>query len=238
MALGAARTGGINESTSGMVRRALVERRPWLIASLIAALAWWGLGGSDIVPGLYKVIWKGAPLLLLAAYAWQRHLGSDGTVLAGFLVIAGMSDMMSELQFAAAGTLMGFSLLLAIWLFSRNRRDHASLTQVGLAVVIAVTVPLVAWFLLAGQDGRLIVTGFALLLAIMAATAWISRFSRYRVGAGAMLFVASELLLFASFGPVMQGSPVARLLIWPLYYAGQLMITTGVVSRLRRDAAA
>lgn len=221
-----------------MVRRALVERRPWLLASLIAALAWWALGDSDVVPGLFKIVWKGMPLLLLSVYAWQRHLRTDGFILAGLLLIAGLSDMMSELRYAASGTLMGFSFLLAIWLYSRNRREHTTSSQKGLALVAVLAVPIVSWFLLAGEPGRLAATGFALLLAIMAAMAWTSRFSRYRVGAGAMLVVVAELLLFAVQGPVLQDNPLARFFIWPLYFAGQLMIATGVVSRLRRDAAA
>ncbi|WP_066556318.1 lysoplasmalogenase family protein [Croceicoccus bisphenolivorans] len=221
-----------------MVKRALVERRPWLFASLIAALAWWAFGDSDVVPGLFKIAWKAIPLALLAVYAYQRHLGPDGTILSGVMAIAAMADAMSELRYAAAGTLMAFSLLLAIWLYSRNRRETTSISQKLLAAALVVILPLLAWILLAGEDGRLLVTGFSLMLGIMAAMAWTSRFSRYRVGAGAILFVLSELVLFAISGPVLRDSPLGELLVWPLYYSGQLMIATGVVSRLRRDAAA
>ena len=37
-------------------------------------------------------------------------------------------------------------------------------------------------------------------VAIMAATAWVSRFPRYRTGIGAMAFLASDLLIFAGGG--------------------------------------
>jgi uncharacterized membrane protein YhhN len=71
-------------------------------------------------------------------------------------------------------------------------------------------------------------------LAAMAAAAWTSRFSRYSVGIGAMLFVASDLLIFARMGPLAQ-SQLPGMLIWPLYYAGQYLICFGV---LRGDHAA
>lgn len=219
-----------------MVRRALIERRPWLLASLIVAALWWFLGDSDAVPGVYKVIWKAVPLLLLAAYAFQRHLGTDGIALTGILLIAGISDGLSELRYSSAGTVMGFALLLAIWLYARNRREETAPSQKALGLVLVIAVPIVSWFLLAGEEGRLIATGFALLLGIMAAMAWTSRFSRYRVGAGAMLFVVSELVLFATLGPVLNGNAIAATLVWPLYYSGQLLIATGIVTRLRREA--
>lgn len=229
---------GAGEHKTKVVRRALAQRRPWLLASIIVAVAWWFFEDSHMIPGLFKVVWKGLPLVLLALYAFQRHLGPDGHALTGLLLIAGVSDMFSELQYASAATLMGFSLLLGIWLYARNRRDHTVGSQKVLALVLVIAVPIISWFLLRGEEGRLLATGFSLLLAIMAAMAWTSRFSRYRVGVGAILFVVSDLLLFATLGPILHDNPIALKLVWPLYYAGQLLIATGVVSRLRRDAAA
>lgn len=221
-----------------MVRRALIQRRPWLFASLLLAIAWWAFGDSDYVPGLYKIVWKAMPLALLAVYAFQRHLGPDGTILAGVMGIGALADGMSELVYSVAGTLMGFSLLLAIWLYSRNRRKHTAMSQKGVAIALVLALPVISWFLVPAEDGRLLVCGYALLMGIMAAMAWTSRFSRYRVGIGAIMFVASELLLFAVSGPALRGNAWAEWLIYPLYYSGQLLIATGVVSRLRREAAA
>jgi len=221
-----------------MVRRALVERRPWLLGSLLVALSWWAFGDSDMVPGLFKIVWKAIPLAMLAIYAFQRHLGSDGTILSGMLAIAAMADGMSQLAYTAAATLMAFSFLLAIWLYSRNRRDHVVFSQKLLAGVLIGILPALAWFLLMGEIGQVVVTGYALLLGIMAAMAWTSRFSRYRVGLGAVLLVIAGLMFFAITGPILRGSPLLTILIWPIYYAGQLMIATGVVGRMRRDLAA
>ena len=67
----------------------------------------------------------------------------------------------------------------------------------------------------------------------MAASAWISRFPRYRVGLGAVMFVASDLLIFAKMGPL-AGSLIPVLLIWPLYFIGQALIAWGAVTTLLR----
>ena len=69
----------------------------------------------------------------------------------------------------------------------------------------------------------------------MAATAWLSRFGRYRVGTGAVLFVVSDWLIFSRMGAI-DLAPLPDLLIWPLYYFGQFLIATGVVQALRRHA--
>jgi hypothetical protein len=60
----------------------------------------------------------------------------------------------------------------------------------------------------------------------MAACAWNSNFPRYRVGLGAMAFVASDLLIFARAGALAEAGWVS-LAIWVLYYGGVLMIATG-----------
>ncbi len=65
----------------------------------------------------------------------------------------------------------------------------------------------------------------------MAASAGASRFPRYRVGIGALMFLGSDLLIFARMGPL-PGSPLPGLLIWPLYFGGQALIAWGVVRTL------
>jgi uncharacterized membrane protein YhhN len=65
----------------------------------------------------------------------------------------------------------------------------------------------------------------------MAAMAWSSNFPRYRVGFGAVLFVISDLLIFAELGPF-ANSKVSGIAIWYLYYFGVLMIAVGVAQTL------
>ena len=71
-------------------------------------------------------------------------------------------------------------------------------------------------------------------LGAMAACAWSSRFSRYRVGFGAVLFVISDWLIFAGMSTP-AAEPMAKWLVWPVYYAGQFLIATGVIQTLRSD---
>ena len=63
------------------------------------------------------------------------------------------------------------------------------------------------------------------------------KFPRYRVGLGAVLFVVSDWLIFSRMGPFDLGV-LPDILIWPLYFAAQLMIATGVVQVLRGETPA
>jgi uncharacterized membrane protein YhhN len=100
------------------------------------------------------------------------------------------------------------------------------LTGVGLLI----GTPLVS-FLLSGQAQIALYAGF---LGAMAAAAWMSHYPRYRVGTGAVLFVVSDWLIFSRMGAY-DLAPLPDLLIWPLYYAGQMMIATGIVQCLRGE---
>jgi uncharacterized membrane protein YhhN len=120
-----------------------------------------------------------------------------------------------------------FGHILAILLYRRNRRPNLAASQRALGVLLAVATPVIAWSLTHAAD----VTGYGLLLGLMAGSGWTSRFSRYRTGLGAVMFVASDLLIFAEMGPL-AGSAMADVAIWALYYGGQLLITLGVTQGL------
>ena len=51
--------------------------------------------------------------------------------------------------------------------------------------------------------------------------------------AGRIEVVKADLLLFAEMGPL-QGHIVPQVLVWPVYYLGQLLIATGVAQTLRK----
>jgi len=65
----------------------------------------------------------------------------------------------------------------------------------------------------------------------MAAAAWTSRFPRFVVGLGAVLFVVSDLLIFARLGPL-AGATWVGFGVWTLYFGGQLLICLGVSGTL------
>ncbi len=211
-----------------MSRRALVERRPFLLLSVVAALAFYYLRWTAF-PEFYLLPVKGAAVGMLVVYAWLRHSSPDARLLAWALGAASLGDMAMEVDREIGGMLFFLFHVLAMGVFLRHRRPDLKGSQRALAVVVLVLTPLIAWLLT--RDTQVLF--YALALGAMAASAWASTFPRYRVGAGAMLFVLSDLLIFAEFGPL-AGSMVPQVLVWPTYYLGIFLIATGVVQTLRK----
>ncbi|WP_095011055.1 lysoplasmalogenase [Tsuneonella mangrovi] len=215
-----------------MSRHPLIENRPWLLASIAAAIAFFTLPVT-LQGGVYAMAIKGLAVGLLVPYALQRKRTTDGLLLALVMALGAAGDVAMELDTVIGGALFFAGHLFAIALYWRNCRIGPTGSQRGAALALLVMTPLVSWML--ALDPGVAVYAFA--LGGMAATAWLSRFSRYRVGIGAVLFVVSDWLIFARLGGVLPET-VTGWLIWPIYYTGQLMICTGVIRGLRRDHAA
>ncbi len=217
-----------------MPKRALVEKRPWLLASLVTAIAYY-VAKDGPTPGLYLMALKGLPVALLAVWALLRHAGNDTRTLAGVMALGAIGDMLMEIEqsWGAMSFLLGHFVALILYL--RHPRAETSASQKALAGAVLIAVPLLGFLLPHDRAMALPTMAYAAALAGMAAAAWMSSFPRYRVGIGAMLFVASDLLIFAEMG-ALAGSVLPGLLIWPLYYCGQFMICTGVVGSLRLRA--
>ncbi|QIQ86057.1 lysoplasmalogenase family protein [Erythrobacter sp.] len=213
-----------------MAKRALVEHRPWLLASVIAATAYYFLWNNPVGEGVWGILLKGAGVGLLAVYAMRRTRGVDGAILVIALALSAAGDMAIMLSFEAGGALFLLSHLVAVGLYARNLRENPAASQRLLALALVVAAPLLSWLL----SARLDIAAYGAVLGAMAAGAWLSRFPRYRVGLGAVLFVASDWLLFSRLGPI-DLAPLPDLFVWPLYYVGQVMIATGVVQTLRAD---
>lgn len=214
-----------------MPKRALVEKRPWLLASLIAGISFYFVRHGQ-VPGLNLMAWKGAGVALLAAYALARHQGADSRQIAMVMGFGALGDVLIEIEltWGAAAFLIGH--LIAIHLYVRHHRTVLSTSQKLAGWAFLLLIPLIAYFLPADRSAAPGVALYALGLGAMTAAAWSSSFPRYRVGIGAVLFAVSDLLIFARMGPLAH-SPLPDLLIWPLYYFGQFLICTGVVGELR-----
>ena len=123
--------------------------------------------------------------------------------------------------------------VFAIALYLRHRREKLTPTQKAAAAALLLLTPVIAFVLPADRGVAANVGLYGLALGGMAASAWASSFPRYRVGAGAALFVASDLLIFADMGPLV-GSELPRVFIWPVYYLGQFLICVGVLQTLRK----
>ena len=210
-----------------MPHRALIEKRPWLLASLIAGIGFWLLKDTAM-PGLYRMALKGAGVALLAVYALNRHKGHDANTIAAVMGFGALGDVLIEIRLEAGAVAFLIGHIIAARLYWQHRRSAPGGSQRAAALALLVLTPVVSFLL-----GGLPVAIYALGLGAMASSAWLSSFSRYRVGLGAVMFVASDLLIFAK-GGVLAGSPLPGLLIWPLYYFAQFLICTGVVGELRR----
>jgi uncharacterized membrane protein YhhN len=213
-----------------MPKRALVEKRPYLLGSIAAAVAFYLVDGGELGE-LYVALIKGAAVGLLAVYAWHRSPSRDVHLIAAVMAMAALADMVIEFYEVEGGAVFFVShlLALALYLQPHNRRKTPTESQKAAGVALLVLTPLAAFLLTRDPPVAL----YALALGAMAAAAWTSRFSRYHVGIGALLFVASDLLIFARMGGTLTG--IASWLVWPTYYVGQFLICTGVVQTLRQD---
>src|SRR5690606_6532721 len=124
-------------------------------------------------------------------------------------------------------------VVMALIVYLRNRRPDLAPSQKAAVAAMLLLTPIIAWLMPADRAEAPNIAIYALALGAMAAAAWASVFPRYRVGAGAVLFVIADLLLFAERGPL-QGHIVPQILVWPVYYLGQLLIATGVALTLRK----
>ncbi len=214
------------------------DRARWLwLAALVGGMSFFaavlqGWGG----PAIW--VWKASGVALLALWAAANARGTDGRLIAAALACGALGDWLLE----SAGMLAGagaFAVghLVAIVLYLRNRRPRLSASQRLLGWLVVPLALVIAWGLTRGADGLL--TGAAIAytggVAVMAATAWTSRFPRYRTGIGAMLFLASDLFIFAGEGGAL-ARDITRWLVWPLYFGGQALIAWGVVATLARES--
>ena len=216
-----------------MPRRALIDKRPILLASMAAALAYFVLRQSPVVPEMWLVPLKGCAAGLLALYAFVRFRMSDTRLLGAMFLLAALGDMAIEWDFIAGAIFFFGYHMIAIALYLRHPREAASGSQKTAAVAMLLATPAIFWLLPADRAMAWPTALYGLALGGMAACAWLSAFSRYRVGVGAVLFLVSDLLIVAGMGPLM-GERLHQWLIWPLYYLGQLLICLGVAARLRK----
>lgn len=210
-----------------MPARALAEKRPWLLASLIAGISYW-FADHAAVPGAWLLAWKGAGVGLLAAYAYAHHPSHDAHRIALVMALCALADMVLDVQFTAGAVLFLLGHLAAFALYRRYRRDGLGAWDWLIGLTILLGTPLLA-FALTEDPG---VAFYAAGLGLMAEGAWNSTFPRDRVALGALLFVASDQLIFARMG-ALAGNGIAGTLVWPLYYFGQMLICTGIIAALR-----
>ena len=204
----------------------LAHKRPWLAASLLFGLTF-PFAGHLPVPGLAAMVWKMAAVGCLVPYMLRRHHDGHFALASAFLALYALADGVLEQSVVWGGTIFALGHITAIVLHLRHRRPMMAPTQMALALVLLIATPLIVWSLL--NDAQ--TTLYGAVVGAMAAAAWSSNFPRYRVGMGAVLFVISDLILVAQMGPLM-GWAGEGFVVWYLYYAGVLLIATGIAQTL------
>ena len=209
-----------------MPERAPIEHRAWLAASLLAGISFYFVKDAALrAPAL--IVWKGAGVALLAVWALLHPRSREVLLVALVMTLGAAGDMLLEWNQTAGGAAFLLGHVVAMWLYLRNWRPNITFSQRLLAsLVVPVSVFVAA--VCSPPAQQMAIAIYAFFVAGMAASAWTSRFPRYRTGIGAMMFLASDLLIFARMGPL-ANSLLPGLLIWPLYYAGQFLICIGVV---------
>jgi uncharacterized membrane protein YhhN len=166
------------------------------------------------------------------ASACSRSTPRSRREVAGRLA-AGRGDGVRRAGRRAAGDAAGLTVgalaflvghLVAIGLYLRNRPNP--FCQLALARHRARVV-IIAYLLPADRAGAPGVALYSLVPVADGRHGLMSRFHRFRVGLGAVMFVVSDLLIFARAGPLPDS--FAGLAVWGLYYFGQLLICVGVV---------
>ena len=194
----------------------------WLIVSLIFGIGYW-FGHGAFGHGPVAIVVKMAGVGALAAYAWHNASLARRPI-ALVMALGALGDGLIELNLiAGALAFLAGHIVACRFYFGLRRNPRWTDTVLAIPVINAIIIAGVE--IVSPSPGTAI---YAVGLASMATFAWMSDFRRDRVALGAFMFAASDLLLFARMGPLAQ-SAVPGLLIWPLYYAGQVLITLGVV---------
>jgi uncharacterized membrane protein YhhN len=184
------------------------------------------------VSGTVIVVWKGAGVALLAVWCAMQARSLDGWLIAAVMAFGALGDVLLETAGLTTGAVAFVAgHVLAMVLYFRNGRPRLTFSQRLLAALVVPLSVFIATTLVAANN-MVPIAVYTFFVAGMAASAWTSRFPRYRTGIGAMMFLVSDLLIFAEIGPL-SGSPVPGLLIWLLYFGGQVLIAWGVVRTLR-----
>lgn len=182
--------------------------------------------------------WKTSGVGLLAVWAAANARERNGWLITAVLGFGALGDYLLDARGLIAGALaFAVAHLIAITLYLTNRRAQTTPSQRLLGWLTMPATLAIVWGMLSPQPGWWHAAVYSLFVAAMAAAAWTSRFPRYRTGIGAMLFLASDLFIFAGEGGVLS-KDVTMWLVWPLYFAGQALIGWGAVSTLAREAKA
>lgn len=203
-----------------------------LIAAIVGGVSYIA-SWSMHLPVWPEAAWKGSCVGLLAVYAALQARSTDGWLIAAVMALGMGGDVLlsvASLEVGAVSFLIGH--LVAIWLYARNLREGWK-RGLPLAAVFVIAVAAFSWSLPPDRAGAPGIALYATGLAAMAAAACLSTFPRHFVALGALMFVASDLFLFARLGPL-KGQEWANFAVWGLYIGGEILIAYGVTRTLEQ----
>ncbi len=210
----------------------MIPPRLILVAAVLAGVSYiasWNLP----LPDWAATAWKGSGVALLAVYAAMTAERLDGRILAAVLAFGALGDVLLETHGLTTGALAFLAgHATAVWLYIRNRRTVSGADRLIAVAVFAVTV-IVAYAVTADPAAAPLIATYAAGLGAMAATAWLCRFPRNLTALGALMFVASDLLIFVRTGRPALGGFSMGLGVWGLYFGGQLLVCLGGLRGLR-----
>jgi len=180
--------------------------------------------------------WKTSGVGLLAVWAAANAREKNGWLIAAVLGFGALGDYLLDakgLETGAVAFVIGHVIAIALYLTNRRAQVTPSQRLLGWLAMPATLV--IVWAMLSPAAGWWHAAVYSLFVAAMAGAAWTSRFPRYRTGIGAMMFLASDLFIFAGEGGVLS-KDVTMWLVWPFYFAGQALIAWGVVGTLAKQA--
>ncbi len=195
----------------------------FLFAGLAAALFYWLMPHWPDALGAAFI--KGSAVALFALYASARVADRDGWALVAVMAFGALGDVLIEWRLEAGAAAFIIGHIIATQLYWRNRRRDAPHWP---WLLVPACIYLSAW-LSSSNSASL----YALFVSAMAASALTSRFPPMLTGLGALLFLTSDLFIFARLGGHVPLA-LAHWVIWPLYVIGQALICFGVVSTLAR----
>lgn len=201
-----------------------------LIAALVAGFTYIGSWVLPLPPAA-AIAWKGAGVGLLALYAALNARSLDGWLLAAVMAFGALGDVLLETHgFVVGGLAFLAGHFVAIGLYVRNRRT-LTLGDLTYAAALFAFIVLSAYLFPLNRATAGPIALYATGLAAMTAAAWLSRFPRPLVAAGAIMFAASDLLIFLRTGRPALDIPPMSVAVWGLYFAGQALIVLGVTRR-------
>jgi uncharacterized membrane protein YhhN len=208
-----------------------------LYAAIFAGVSYIGSWFLGLPPGL-STTWKGAGVGLLAVYAALNAKSFDGWLLTAVMTFGMLGDVLLETHGLIVGALAFLAgHLVAVWLYLKNRRATLAAGDWAAAAALVVAITGIAYLLPPDRAGAPGIALYASGLAAMTAAAFLSRFPRALVFAGAAMFAVSDLLIFLRTGrPALDIFPMG-LAVWGLYFGGQVLIALGVVRTLAGESS-